>query len=246
MQSFFDVDGVNVGDCHASQGVMEGVTYNLWGMKEPDYVMRMMATGGPLGVQESCRMARRWWNEGGVEVARTFQYTCPFDWHFRYWHAVDDHNNLRHALPSIEDSWITQRWETPVFSFILAIIEVNAFLCLRYFTFGKGTLLGCPTLLSFRQRLAWQMIENSWIMTEAELKNEVNNESVHQLMTAPPHAKCFWNWRWNTSAKQKHQQYMCRNHCGKKIRTYCACLLGHWLCYNCFAQHTREAETEVY
>ncbi len=65
MQSFFNVDGVNVGDCHAIQGVMEGVTYNLWGMKEPDYVMRMMATSGPLSVQESCRMARRWWNEGG-------------------------------------------------------------------------------------------------------------------------------------------------------------------------------------
>jgi hypothetical protein len=60
MQSFFDVDGVNGRDCHAIQGVMEGVTYNLWGMKEPDYVMQMMATGGPLGVQESCRMARRW------------------------------------------------------------------------------------------------------------------------------------------------------------------------------------------
>jgi hypothetical protein len=68
MQSFFDVDGVDVRDCHAIQGVMEGVTYNLWGMKEPDYVMRMMATGGPLGVQESCRMARRRWNEGGERL----------------------------------------------------------------------------------------------------------------------------------------------------------------------------------
>ncbi len=43
MQSFFEIDRVDVGDCHAFQGVMEGKTYNLWGMKEPDYVMRMMA-----------------------------------------------------------------------------------------------------------------------------------------------------------------------------------------------------------
>jgi hypothetical protein len=117
---------------------MEGMTYNLWGMKEPDYVMRMMATGGLLDANGSCRMASRRWNNGGVEVQRTFQYKCPFDWHFWCRHAVDDHNNLRHALPSIEDSW----WETRVFSFILAITEVNAFLCLRYFTFGKGTLAG--------------------------------------------------------------------------------------------------------
>jgi hypothetical protein len=245
MQAFFDVDGVDVGDCHAIQGVMEGTTYNLWGMKEPDYVMRMMATGGLLDTNESCRMASRRWNNGGVEVQRTFQYKCPFDWHFRYRHAVDDHNNLRHALPSIEDSWNTQRWETRVFSFILAITEVNAFLCLRYFTFGKGTLPGCPTLLVFRRRLAWQMINNTWIQSEPEPEVEVNIASVHQLMTAPPHAKCFQNRRWICSARSKHQQYMCRNHCGKKIRTYCTCLPGNWLCYNCFGQHTREAETEV-
>ncbi len=57
MQSFFDVDGVNVGDCHAIQGKIEGTTYNLWGMKEPDYDMRMMATGRLLDANQSCRMA---------------------------------------------------------------------------------------------------------------------------------------------------------------------------------------------
>ena len=242
MQSHFD--GMNVGDCDAIQGVMEGTTYNLWGMKEPDYVMRMMATGGPLDANDSCRTASHRWNEAGVEVHRTFKYKCPYDWHFWYRHAVDDHNNLRHSLPSIEDSWKTQRWETRVFSFILAITEVNAFLCLRYFTFGKGTLPGCPTLLAFRRRLAWQMIKNSWIMSEEEREDEVRIPSLHQLMTAPPHAKHYRNRQWNTTAESKYQQYMCRNHCGKKIRTYCACTPGHWLCYNCFGQHTREAETE--
>ncbi len=111
MQQFFDVDGVNVGDNHAILGTMDDVVYNLWGMKEPDYVMRMMATGGPLAVYESCREALRKWTDGGIEVVRRFRYACPFDWHFRYRHAVDDHNNLCHALLSIEDSWATQRWE---------------------------------------------------------------------------------------------------------------------------------------
>ena len=242
MQSHFDEEGVQVGDFDAIQGVLDGTTYNLWGMKEPDYVMRMMATGGPLAALDSCRMAKRRWREGGVDCSRTFQYACPFDWHSRYRHAVDDHNNLRHALPSIEDSWVTQRWETRVFSFIVAICEVNAFLCLRYFTFGKGAIAGCPTLLKFRRRLAWEMIQNSWIATESEREQEAAADSVHQLLTAPPHAKLWKNRRWDTSASFKYQQYVCKNRCGKRIRTYCACSPGHWLCYNCFGDHCRDAE----
>jgi hypothetical protein len=124
MKQFFDQEGIEVGDCHAIQGVHEGTTYNLWGIKEPEYVMKMMAMGGPLGHNNSCRETVRKWDEGGIKVSCTFCYTCPFDWHFRYRHAIDDHNNLWHSLPSIEDSWVMQRWATCVFSFILAITEV--------------------------------------------------------------------------------------------------------------------------
>ncbi len=159
---------------------------------------------------------------------------------------MDNHNNLQHGLPFIEDSWRIQRWETCVFSFILTITKVNAFLCLWYFTFQKGTLPGYPTLLAFCLRLAWQMINKTWIQSELEQEDEFNFTSVHWLMTAPPYAKCFRNWQWIFSAKSKHQQYMCSNHCGKKIRAYWACLMGNWLCYNCFGQHTRDAETEVH
>jgi len=137
-------------------------------MKEPDYVMRMMATDGPLAAYDLCKEALHKWTEGGIEVVRRFRYACPFDWHFRYCHAVEDHNNLHHALPSVEDSWTTQQWETRVFTFVLAISEVNAFLALRYFTFAKGTIAiaGCPTLVVFHRRLAWQLIRNSRIAAE--------------------------------------------------------------------------------
>ena len=182
MQQFFDADGVNVGDNHAIAGTMDGVAYNLWGMKEPDYVMRMMVTGGPLAVFDTCKEALRKWTEGGIEVVRRFKYACPFDWHFRYHHAVDNHNNLRHALPSIEDSWATQRWEIRVFLFVLAISEVNAFLALWYFTFAKGTIAGCPTLIVFRLRLAWQLIRNSWIAAEETAAGMEGISSVHTLM----------------------------------------------------------------
>ena len=79
MQSFFDVDGVDVGDCHVIQGVMEGTTYNLWGMKEPDFVMLTMVTGGLLDANELCphnqamERDRRWqrrWQTGGAVMRR--------------------------------------------------------------------------------------------------------------------------------------------------------------------------------
>ena len=149
MQQFSNEEGIEMRGMHAIQGVFKGTMYNLRSMKEPDYVMQMMAMGGQLGVNESCQETKHLWNEGGVTVSRRFHYTCPFDWHFWYRHAVDDHNNLRHLLPSIEDSWVTQRWETWVFAFLFAITEVNAFLCLCYFTFGKGELPGCPKLTIF-------------------------------------------------------------------------------------------------
>jgi hypothetical protein len=166
MQQFFDADGVDVGDNHAIVGTMDGLAYNLWGMKEPDYVMRMMASGGPLAAYETCKEAVHKWTEGGIEVVRRIRYAFPFDGHFRYPHVINDHNNLRHGLPSVEDSSTTQRWEIQVFTFVLAISEVNAFMALQYITFTKGTIHGCPTLIVFRRRLAWQLIRNSWIVSE--------------------------------------------------------------------------------
>jgi hypothetical protein len=47
MQRRFDRPEVKVGDVDAT-GTQDNVPYFIWGMKEPDYVMRMMATGGPL------------------------------------------------------------------------------------------------------------------------------------------------------------------------------------------------------
>jgi hypothetical protein len=125
---------------------------------------------GPRPWGRHARRARKLYASGRkvgskIKVVCQFRYACPFNWHFRYQHAVDDHNNLCHGLPSVEDSWTTQQWEIQVFLFVLAISEVNAFLALRYFTFAKGTIPGCPTLIVFCRQLAWQLIRNSWIVS---------------------------------------------------------------------------------
>ena len=118
-------------------------------------------------------------------MLRSFQYPRPFDWHFRYRHAVDDHNNLHHGLPSIEDTWVTPRWECRVFSFILAISEINAYLVLRYFVFANNTIEGCPTLMVFCRQLAWQLINNPWIRQDEQNAENTANTTVHQLCRAP-------------------------------------------------------------
>ena len=37
-----------MGESYAIQGTGDSFIYNLWGMKEPNYVMRKMASGGIL------------------------------------------------------------------------------------------------------------------------------------------------------------------------------------------------------
>ena len=57
--------------------------------------------------------------------------------------------------------------------------------------FANGTITGCPTLLTFRCRLAWHMINNTWIQLEEQQAHEVSIASVHQLMTTHPPCKSF-------------------------------------------------------
>ena len=118
MQARFDRPGMNGRVVDAISGVQDGTPYFLWGMKQPNYVMRMMAMGGPNTPDETCKKTSRTWKWENEQMLVTFQYLQPFDWHFCYCHVVDDHNNLHHALPLIVDTWFTQRWECWVFSFI--------------------------------------------------------------------------------------------------------------------------------
>ena len=227
-----------VGDSMAISGTLDGQEYFLWGLKEPSYVMKMMATGGPLLANESCGEQKRKWMEGGVEVvAQRFRFPCPYDWqHYKYHHAVNDHNNLRHALPSIEATITTIRWEIRVFSFVLAVTEVNAYLAYRFFCHPDPV----PTLQQFRHKLAWELIKNKWLARE-DLDESHLVSTVHQLMVAPLNATKYVNGRWQCYAKQPHQNYPCTfKHCGKppkRIKTYCSCCPTKWICKYCHAAH---------
>jgi hypothetical protein len=48
-----------VGEVDVIQGTEGGVTYNLLAMKEPDYIMKMMAKSGSPISDDSCRSTTR-------------------------------------------------------------------------------------------------------------------------------------------------------------------------------------------
>ena len=56
---------LEVGETDTIQGTVDDVIYNLWGMKEPNYVMRMMDTGGCLLADETCKETVRRWKGNG-------------------------------------------------------------------------------------------------------------------------------------------------------------------------------------
>lgn len=230
---------LQVGQCKAVQGKLDEVDYFLWCLREPGYTMKIMATGGALFTDESCRGTMREWEGNSSE----FQYTLPFDWHFRFRHAIDDHNNLRHKLPSVEDSWITDRWPSRVFSFILAVCEVNAFLMLRFFCFAGKKDTGCPTLVTFRRRLGWLLVLNQWIVSDELEDSPAVLGRQHKLVRAPAGAKTYRNRKWILACKYKYQQHKCTVCKVKRIRTCCACTLGVWMCSDCHPKHVIESHT---
>ena len=99
----------------------------------------------------------------GSVVKRIFKYTESFSNHYKFRHLIDDHNHVHHALPAIEVTWKTLRWENPVFTFILAVTEINAYLLLRFFVWKPSTT-NEPTLLQFCRSLTLQLIDNQWLV----------------------------------------------------------------------------------
>ena len=183
-----------VGSTDSLKGELDGVHYDiLLCTKEPDYVMKIMSTYGRLVVKSNQKESKRQWvdKSSGETHKRSFHFTEPFSNHFDYRHIVDDHNNLRHQVPAIEESWATHGWATRVFQFILAITEVNCYLDFKYFVWknsGKSM-----TLQEFRgELLGWALIDNEFIEEEESPVREkpIRRRIVeHDKRIAPPHAK---------------------------------------------------------
>lgn len=122
--------------------------------------------------------------------------------------------------------------------FFFAVSEINTYLALKHFVWKgqKGM-----TLLEFRRKLAFALIHNNYLGSERDMgKNRESRKAIvsHYIKPAPPHARGYFGGKWDLTAKFKYQQYLYRGlGCRKKVRTYCACILGHWMCIDYHSLH---------
>ena len=232
-----------VGDVDIMQGKLSGIKYIYLLMKEPGFIMKLMSTYGDNQIAGNQENTRRFYKDStGTTIRREFKYTTVFANHFNYRHAVDDHNNLRHSTPAFEETWITHRWPIRVFSFILAVTEVNAYLAFEYFIWKNNHH---PTLLQHRRKLAMSLIYNDFLEKDVTCGvRKRKRHSEHELCTAPPHAKKITHENWDTSSKCRYQQFICKSpNCTKRVRTYCSCDPTTWICQSCFTGHMVEIAT---
>ena len=124
---------------------------------------------------------------------------------------------------------MTYQWDCWVYAFILAISEVNEFSILQYFVYCGLNLEGITTLLEFHWKLEWRLINNIYIGNQ-EGGVAFLPEYIHQLMTAPRHARRYHNRRWICTKNNSHQQYSCSFKRGKNMRTYCVCTPVLYIC----------------
>ncbi len=79
-------------------------------MKEPEYDMTIMVTGRAQRSEGGKEAFQIQIAVDGQQKSTNFNYAKLFDYHFHYCHAGDNHNNLHHAFPNIEGTWVTEQW----------------------------------------------------------------------------------------------------------------------------------------
>ena len=157
--------------------------------EEPDYVMSLMSTYGnlePIG-----KVSMRNWLVQGTKRQKQVTYTEVIHNHYKFRHAVDDHNTKRHSPIILQVVWAKKWWPNRVFAFILSVTEVNAMLAYKHFC--KEDVNG---MLGFFKLLAEALVCNPYYYKEEEkesprrsLKLTINAE--HRVSRLPKGKKFF-------------------------------------------------------
>ena len=224
-------DDKEVGTCDALQGTLDYVPFHIFAMKEPNYVMSLMATYGTLR-PEGKEKKREFVHEGKKKI-RTFLYPEVVSNYFGARDKVDSHNSLRMHPLSLEETWKTRRWALRVLQFLLAVTEVNVKLVME-------NLYGATKMSQqeFRKKFSNELINNPYL--EEEKKQEALRQSrremnpAHEIKSLEP----FTTFAGTTFAKCKTRyiQLQCTE-CKTRCRTYCSCQPGNMLCLRCFQKH---------
>ena len=233
----FHFENNDIGSVDCLSGTLNNVPFGVYCMKESKYVMSLMSTYGTLEEIADGATIRRIENNNAPPTTIRFNYTELFYKHFKYRHAVDDHNNNRHQPVSLEQIWATQRWSNRVFAFFLAITEVNIKYCCEYFFHFEQL-----SMISFRKLLAEALIKNSVFkeMVNCSRTYAFRDLLTHHVLLTVESYKRWDGAKWIIS-NTRWPQRNCSG-CGSKVRTYCSCNCAKGMCQRCFTSHVLQVE----
>jgi hypothetical protein len=135
------------------------------------------------------------------------------------------------------------RWVLRVLAFFLAVSEVNAFLCFRFWVWNKVDRM---YFHAFRRGLSIEMMQNTYDEDNGvEDSNSEPRQSLRQatannhVLTSAPKNCTKWNVRegWITNCKNPYQQVRCSTSCAAQTRTFCSCGPGTFYCAACHVLH---------
>jgi hypothetical protein len=223
-------ENLNIGDVDSIHGHLNGVPFDIFCMKDVNFVTSLMSTYGSN--QRVGNLKYRSTNEGRI----SFQYPVVISQHYLYRHAVDDHNARRHYPISFERVWGTKFWASRVFSFLLAVTETNVLMASKFF--GRKEY---QSTVSFRKDFAKALIYNKYFMEEtvAEAGGTVETPQmvqthIHDLVTIPKKRK-FRDGILVESVSD-YPRKKCTG-CMKPVRSYCSCSPGVYRCSRCYGRH---------
>jgi hypothetical protein len=227
-------ESTQVGTAGSIHGQKDGVDFDVYCLKEPDYTMMIMSTYGTnMCMGETKKRVVRTADNTPERIE--FQYPEVIHNHYQYRHCVDDHNASRHAPISIEATWATKRWECRVFAFLLAVSEVN---CMRAYVYFMD-LVALP-MLDFRLMLATALLNNCYVKKEKSPRRTKRNACTdHEKMSLPKRCKFDRSGK-IVRSRIDYPQRSCNRCKQKKVRQYCKCNPGYMLCPECFSEHLVE------
>jgi len=234
--NYFKDKAVGFVDCLS--GSLDNVPVAIHCLKEPDYILQMMTTYGTMETFGEEKF-RNFDNGDGQMVLKSFKYPEVVRNYYQYRDAVDSHNAARMYPIALEECWKTHHWPNRVFSFLLAVTEVNIKKSLE-------TIFNVPkaSQLDFRREFAKELVGNIYLAQEAVVTRNRGLRAVpiaeHTSIMVPIY-HTFKNGQLVT-CKTKYIQLTCR--CGNRSRHYCSCTPGLVVCNNCFPLHVIEATNE--
>ena len=121
-------DDKEVGACHRLPGEREGIKFDVFAHKEPDYVTMFMSTYGSCIKHPNQDISRRTWIKNNELQKCTFRYKEVAANDYLYRGSVDAHNRWRrdggaNQGLSLEETWDTKRWANRVLPLSLQLLK---------------------------------------------------------------------------------------------------------------------------